>query len=234
MAGLRNLALYLSEPGSIWKEQGLADPKNDYEKMIEDPERARVYTRLLYNFYMGSKNEFAESLNMAGVKRMMDVGGGSGIVSILFARKYPDLTSVVVELENVCIEGRRIVEENHLSNQITFHGANFLTDELPKGFDLILHYDIGVFGEELFRKLQESLKSGGRIVVVFHFPSSENTAPAPYLKWAFLDSLKDPDFGFPTIPQIQAQLVQAGFRLLPEEHVLPEGQIVIQAQKMEE
>jgi len=118
--------------------------------------------------------------------------------------------------------------------RITFHGANFLTDELPKGFDLILHYDIGVFGEELYRKLRGSLKPGGRIVVVFHFPSSENSAPERYLGWAFLDSLKDPDFGFPIIPQLQAQLVQAGFRLLPEEHVLPEGQIIVQAQKMEE
>lgn len=234
LAGLRNLALHVGEPGSLWKAQGLTDPQNDYGKMIEDPERARVFTRLLYNFYRGSKDEFADLIDMTGVKRMMDVGGGSGIASILLAHKYPDLTSVVVELENVCTEGRRIVEENHLSDRITFHGANFLTDELPRGFDLVLHYDIGVFGEELFHKLHESLKPGGRIVIVFHFPSSENSAPAPYLKWAFLDSLKDPDFGFPTVPQLQAQLVQAGFRILPEEHVLPEGQIVIQAQKVEE
>jgi SAM-dependent methyltransferase len=234
LAGLRNLALRLREPGSIWKAQGLADSQNDYEKMIEDPERARVFTRLLYNFYMGSKNEFADLIDMTGVKRMMDVGGGSGIVSILLARKYPDLTSVVVELENVCIEGRRIVEENHLSDRITFHGANFLQDELPKGFDLVLHYDIGVFGEDLLCKLRESLNPGGQVVVVFHFPSSENSAPDRYLGWAFLDSLKDPDFGFPTVAQIQSQLVQAGFRLLPEEQVLPEGQIVIRAQKIQE
>ena len=234
LAGLRNLALYLGEPGSIWKAQGLKDPHNDYGKMIEDPERARVYTRLLYNFYKGAKNEFADRIDMTGVKRMMDVGGGSGIVSILLAQKYPDLKSVVAELENVCIEGRRIVEENHLSDRITFHGANFLTDELPKGFDLVLHYDIGIFGEELFRKLRESLKPGGRIVVVFHFSPLENTAPKRYLGWAFLDSLKDPDFGFPTVPQLKAQLIQAGFCLLPEEHVMPEGQIVIQAKKMEE
>jgi len=234
LAGLRNLALYLGEPGSIWKAQGLTDPQNDYGKMIEDPERARVFTRLLYNFYMGSKNEFADLIDMTGVKRMMDVGGGSGIVSILLAQKHPDLTSVVVELENVCIEGRRIVEENHLLDRITFHGANFLKDELPRGFDLVLHYDIGVFGEEMFRKLRESLNPGGRIVVVFHFSPEVYTAPTRYLGWAFLDSLKDPDFGFPTVPQLRAQLVQAGFRLLPGEHVLPEGQIVIQAQKMEE
>jgi len=234
LTGLRNLALHLSEPGSIWQAQELVDPKNDYEKMIDDPERARVFTRLLYNFYRGSKDELVDLIDMTGVGRMMDLGGGSGIASILLAQKYPNLTSVVVDLEYVCAEGRKIVEENHLSDRITFHGANLLTDELPRGFDLLLHCDIGVFGEEQFCKLRESLKPGGRIVVVFHFPSSENTAPNPYLKWAFLDSLKNPDFGFPTVTQIQAQLAQAGFRLLPGEHVLSEGQITLQAQRVEE
>jgi len=233
VAGVRNLAPYISA-NSIWKAQGLMKPKIDYEKMIEDPERARVFTRLLYNFYKDSKNEFADLIDMTGVEQMMDVGGGSGAVSILLAQKYPNLRSVVVEFENVCIEGRRIVEENHLSDRITFHGANFLTDELPKGFDLVLHYDIGVFGEALFRKLRESLNPGGRIVVVFHFSPGENTAPTRYLGWAFRDSLNDPDFCFPTIPQLQTQLVQAGFRLLQGEHVFPEGQTIIQAQKIEE
>jgi len=233
LAGMRNLASSISET-SIWKAQGLKKPKNDYEKMIEDPERARVFTHLLYNFYKDAKNEFADLIDMTGVERMMDVGGGSGAVSILLAQKYPDLGGVVVDFENVCIEGRRIVEENHLSDRITFHGANFLKDDLPKGFDLVLHYDIGVFGEELFRKLWESLNPGGRIVVVFHFSPEENSAPTRYLRWAFRDSLNDPEFSFPTIPQLQAQLVQAGFHLLSGENVFPEGQTAIQAQKVEE
>jgi len=233
IAGLRSLAPYIGAD-SIWKAQGLAEPVKGYKKIEEDPERASIFTRLLYNYYKDSKNEFADLIDMTGIERMMDVGGGSGAVSILLAQKYPDLRSVVVEFENVCIEGRRIVEENHLSDRITFHGTNFLEDELPGGFDLVLHYDIGVFGEALFRKLRESMNPGGRIVVVFHFSSEENTAPIRYLGWAFRDSLNDPDFGFPTVLQLQAQLVQAGFHLLPGEHVFPKGQTVIQAQKVDE
>ena len=233
MTGVRNLAPCLGA-ASIWNTKGLMKPENDYEKMIHDPERARVFTRLLYNFYKDSKNEFADLIDMTGVKRMMDVGGGSGAVSILLAEKYPELRSVVLELENVCVEGRRIVEENHLSERITFHGANFLKDELPGGFDLVLHYDVGVFGEALFRKLRESLNPGGRIVVVFHFSPEENTAPTMYLAWAFRDSLSDPEFGFPTILQLQAQLVQAGFRLLLDTWDLPGGQTAVLAQKIEE
>lgn len=233
IAGVRSLALYIGAD-SIWKAQGLAEPVKGYKKIEDDPERARVFTRLLYNFYKDSKNEFTDLIDMRGVERMMDVGGGSGAVSILLAQKYPDLTSVVVEFENVCTEGRRIVEENQLSDRITFHGANFMKDELPSGFDLVLHYDIGVFGEEMFRKLRESLNLGGRIVVVFHFSPKENTAPTRYLGWAFRDSLNDPNFGFPTVPQLREQLIQAGFRLLPGEHVFPKGQTVIQAQKVDE
>ena len=233
IAGVRSLAPYIGAD-SIWKAQRLAEPVKGYQKLEDDPERARLFTRLLYNFYKDSKNEFADLIDMTGVERMMDVGGGSGAVSILMAQKYPDLTSVVVEFENVCSEGRRIVEENHLSDRITFHGANFLKDELPGGFDLVVHYDIGVFGEALFRKLWESLNPGGRIVVVFHFSPEEKTAPTRYLGWAFRDSLYDPDFGFPTVSQLQAQLFQAGIRILPDTFTLPEGQTVVQAQKIEE
>ena len=233
IAGVRNLAPYIGA-NSIWKEQGLAEPVNGYKKIEGEPERARVFTRLLYNFYKDSKNEFTDLIDMTGVKMMMDLGGGSGAVSILLALKYPNISSVVVEFENVCMEGRMIVEENHLSDRITFYGANFLEDEMPGGFDLVLHYDIGVFGVELFRQLRESLNPGGRIVVVFHFSPEENTAPARYLGWAFRDSLNDSNFGFPTVPQLKEQLVQAGFRLLPGEHVFPKGQTVIQAKKIDE
>jgi len=165
---------------------------------------------------------------------VMDVGGGSGILSIILARKYPNLKSVIVDVDNVCVEGRKIVEENQLSDRITFHGADFLKDKLPQGLDMVLHCDIGVFGEELFRKLWLSLKPEGRIVVIFHFSPAENAAPSQYLKWAFLDSLKDPDFGFPTVTQVREQLIRAGFQLISGEQTLPEGYICIQAQKFQE
>jgi len=231
-AGVRNFAPYISET-SIWKAQGLPEATRDYEKIEVDPERARVFTRLLYKFYQDSRKAIVDSLDMTGVGRMMDIGGGSGIASIFLTQKYPELKSVIVDFKNVCAEGQVIVEENQLSDRITFHGANFLTDELPQGFDLVLHCDIGVFGVDLFRKLWTSLKPEGRIVVAFQFPPSENVAPAPYLKWAFLDSLKNPDFGFPTVAQLQDQLVQAGFHLLPDVYTTPDGYdgCVIQARK---
>ena len=230
LAGVRNLALYISET-SIWKAQGLTEPKGYVEKMNTDPERAYSFTHLLYNVHQNLGNELVEYLNLTGIHTMLDIGGGSGVEAMAFARKYPELNITTVDIENVCVVGRKIVEENQLSNRITFYPADFLTDELPQGFDFVLHCDVGVYGVDQFRKLWASLKPEGRMAIIFHFPLLENSAPVQFLEWAFLDSLKDPDFGFPTVAQVREQLTQAGFQPLPGEHTLSDGRILIQASK---
>jgi len=231
LAGVRNLALFMGEP-SIWKAQGLREPKGYVEKMNDDPERAYSFTRLLYNVHQNLGNELAGFLDLTGIHNLLDLGGGSGVEAMAFVRRHPNLKVTIVDVENVCKVGCEIVEENHLSDRISFYPADFLVDELPQGFDFVLHCDIGVFGEDLFRKLYAALKSEGRMALIFHFPLSENTAPAPFLEWAFLDSLKDPEFGFPTVEQVRTQLVQSGFQSLPGEHTLSDGRIVIQAKKI--
>ena len=230
LAGVRNFALYVNEP-SIWKAQGLIEPKGYVEKMNDDPERAYSFTHLLYNVHQNLGNELAEYLSLKGIHSLLDIGGGSGVEAMAFARKYPELNITTVDIENVCAVGRKLVEENQLSDRIAFYPADFLMDELLQGFDFVLHCDVGVYGVEQFRKLWASMKPEGQIAVIFHFPSSENVAPAPFLEWAFLDSLKDPDFGFPSVAQARTQLAQAGFQVLPGEHILSDRRIVIQARK---
>ena len=230
LVGVRNLALYISEP-SIWKAQGLTEPKGYVEKMNDGPERAYAFTHLLYNLHQNLGNELVDLLDLTDVCTLMDVGGGSGVEAMAFARKYPDLSITTVDIENVCAVGCEIVKENNLSDRITFHAADFLTDELPQDFDFVLHCDVGVYDVEQFRKLWASLKPDGRMAVIFYFPFEENSAPVQFLEWAFLDSLKDPDFGFSTVAQLRELLIQAGFQPLSGEYTLSDGRIVIQARK---
>ena len=230
MAGVCNFASYVNEP-SIWEAQDLIEPKGYVEKMNDDPERAYSFTHLLYNVHQNLGNEIVEYLNLSDVHNMLDIGGGSGVEAMAFARKYPELNITTVDIENVCAVGCKLVEKNQLSDRIKFYSADFLTDELPQGFDFVLHCDVGVYGVEQFKKLWASLKTEGRMAVIFHFPLLENSAPVQFLEWAFIDSLKDPEFGFPTVAQLRKQLTLAGFHLLPGEHTLSDGRIVIQAVK---
>jgi cyclopropane fatty-acyl-phospholipid synthase-like methyltransferase len=230
-AGMHNLPLYISELGSIWAAQGLEEPKNYVEKMRVNPARAREFTRMLFEVHQQLANEIVERIDMTGVERMMDLGGGSGVVSMALLRKYPALTATVVDTENVCVAGREIAEEQRLSDRISYYPADFADDEFPTGYDLVLQCDVSVFNVALFQKVWQALKPDGRFVLVGHFSPTEDYAPPTQVEWIFVDSLREPDFSVPTPEQVQTQLVQAGFEVSPESHTFGNQWIILQARK---
>jgi cyclopropane fatty-acyl-phospholipid synthase-like methyltransferase len=230
-ACVHGLPRLIHEPVSLWTLQGLGGPISYVDRMRASPERAREFTHMLFEVHQNLANRVAELLDLTGVERLMDLGGGSGVVSMAFLRKYPALTSTVVDIENVCVAGREIADEEGFSDRITYYSADFVNDELPSGFDLALQCDVGVYGVELLRKLHWSLKPGGRLIFVDHFSPAENLAPLTRLEWTFLDSLHDPNISFPTIDEVRSQLVKAGFDVPKEHQTLGKGLVVLQAWK---
>ncbi|MHC4406124.1 MAG: class I SAM-dependent methyltransferase [Planctomycetota bacterium] len=122
---------------------------------------------------------------------------------------------------NVCTAGREIAAENGLEERIAYQEVDdFLKDPLPTGFDMVLECDVGVYEEELFRKVYESLNSGGRFLIVDDRVEDEGVVPSAYLPSAFLDSLEDPEFALPSVEGIEAMLAQAGFSQISRGRVL--------------
>jgi SAM-dependent methyltransferase len=212
-----DLTLHMREPGSTWTAQGLTSP-DYFAQMIESPERARRFTRMLYEIHLPLAEALAESLDMSGVRRMMDLGGGSGVLSMALLRRCPDLTAVVVDIANVCAAGRRIAQEQSMETRLTFHVADFLHDELPSGFDLILDCDASAYSEPMLQKIRAALAPGGRLVIVQQSAPAPGVAPAtpPRPVWAFLASLEGTDVRYTTAAEIQARLRQVGFHRLSE------------------
>jgi len=212
-SSVRDLALNISNPISTWEAQNLTPP--DYFKQIlEDPSYAAHFTRMLYEIHIPLAEQLANILDMRGVKRLMDLGGGSGVVSFALLRKQPELTSVVVDVENVCQAGREIASENSLEKRTTYIAADFLHDDLPTGFDMVMFCDSGPFSETLFHKIHDVLNPTGRLVIVEQFAPDKNHAAPSHLKWAFLTSLEyqAQSINFTTSEMVQTRLQQAGFR----------------------
>ena len=217
---VRDLALHILRPGSAWDALGMTPPRYVAE-MEENPERARRFTRMLYELHHTLADELAGCLDMGGVDRVMDLGGGSGVLSLALLRRNPHLTAMVVDVANVCAAGREIAAENSLEDRITYHPADFLREELPSGFGMVLECDVGVYSEPVFRRVRAALDPGGRFVIVDQLAPSEDVAPPSRLHWAFQGSMVDPEFSFPTAAQIRGQLTKAGFELLSEGSLPP-------------
>lgn len=218
--GLRDLSEHIRVPGSAWTALGLTPPMFIAE-MAEDPELAPRFTRMLFELHQPLAEELARSLDLDGVDRLMDLGGGSGVVSHALLREHPRLTAVVVDVPSVCAAGREIAAESSLGDRLDFHPADILRDELPSGFDLVLECDVDVYDEPLFPKVFAALKPGGRFVIVDQFAPEEGLAPPTRVHWAFHGALKEPDFRYLTPAQIQERLAEAGFTSLSERALPP-------------
>ncbi len=210
---VRDLALNISKPMSTWQTRNLTPP--DYlQRIQQDPGYAARFTRKLYEIHCPLAEQLANLLDLRGVKSLLDLGGGSGVVSFALLRKQHDLTSVVVDVENVCQAGREIASENQLEKRITYLAADFLQDDLPTGFDMVMLCDVGSFSDILFRRIYDVLNLKGHLVIVDKFASSRTSAPPSRLSSAFLNSLEHPaqSIDFTTTEVVQTQLQQADFR----------------------
>jgi SAM-dependent methyltransferase len=193
-------------------------------RMDEDPEQARSFTRLLFELHGPLAEALAGFVDASGAHRMMDLGGGSGVVAAAFLRRYPGLSATVVDIPGVCAAGRELTAGLGLGDRLDFHAADFLRDELPGGFDVILECDVNVYGVELLRKLRAALAPGGRLVIADQMAAAADVAHDTRAHWAFGRSLTDIEFaGYPTWIEVRAQLGAAGFRIRSERPLPPVG-----------
>lgn len=103
--------------------------------------------------------------------KMLDLGGSHGQYSIELCRRNPNLKSTIVDLPQVKKYTDECIAEHHASRNVSFLPSDFMKDELPKGIDVILAFNI-IHGfnpsqnEELAKKAFDSLNAGGIYVIL--------------------------------------------------------------------
>ena len=208
-----DLSVHIHDHGSVWETKGLTPP--DYLfNMQKSAERARQFTRMLYEIHLPLASALADSLDMQGVARMLDLGGGSGVMSLALLRQHPQLNAVVFDIPNVCVAGREIASENAMEDRISYMAGDFLRDKLPQGVDLVLECDVGPYTEQIFQKIRSVLNPGGRLVIVDKFAPTKEGAHPTRLHWAFLGSLENPARTGTTVSEVENLLAQTGYELI--------------------
>jgi SAM-dependent methyltransferase len=204
---------HFREPGSLWETVGY-DPPSYVDQLRESPGRARRFTRMLYELHLPLAEEISKQLDMKDVHRLMDLGGGSGVVSMALLNRHPQLRALVVDIPNVCVAGRELAAENLPEDRLTFLPMDFLHDKLPAGFDMVMECDVGIYSDELFAKIREAINPGGRFVVIDLFAPEKGVAPPSRISWALQGSLQDPDFQFLTLDEFIPMLEKSGFHVV--------------------
>ncbi|MFC1550722.1 methyltransferase [Candidatus Neomarinimicrobiota bacterium] len=207
-----NLQKDLHELGSVWKAREL-EPPNYFEQLVNNLEFAETFTGMLYELHQSLAQVIAQKLDLHLANSLLDLGGGSGIVSYALAKQNPSLMITVADITPVCEAGKRILVDKGVNkNQITFIPTDFIQDDLPSGFDIILECDVNIYDPLILKKVHNALNPAGKFIIIDQF-AHENTTPNPSRTiWALQSALMNPGHEYLTIEALIERLGSTGFK----------------------
>lgn len=121
-------------------------------------------------------------IDFSSVKKMLDVGGGSGAFSFSFLNRNPEMTSIIFDLPEIIPFTKKYVEDSSLTDRIDVVRGNHLTDNLPSGNDLVflsavIHINSPEENILLIKKCYSSLNSNGKIVISDFIMNEDRLSP---------------------------------------------------------
>ena len=155
------------------------------------PEMARPITAFMNSHSMPAAVGVARNGDFDGVKRMLDVGGGSGCFSIALARRHPELSATVMELPAVCELAKEYVAEAGLTGRVDTVTVDMFRQAWPRGYDAIFmsnivhDWDLET-NAQLFRSSFEALPSGGRIYLHEMLIADDGSGPIASAAYSML------------------------------------------------
>jgi len=205
-------SVYLGE--SILFREKMMSLQNIEERLTNGPDKNVLHNNKgieVYDFYEAARVSIPEmytgrvqSLIQAVTslygnktpKKILDLGGGSGILAIELAITFPNCKSVVFEHPNVARLPRELVSERNLSEHVSVIEGDFNADDIGKGYDLIIASGVLDFAKDhldsVMNKLYDALTSNGYLYVVTHNVSEDyQNPPESILGWlsSHLDGL---------------------------------------------
>ena len=89
---LNNLTDNISLSDNLWNNQSIKPP-DWFEQLKNNPEYARKFTYGLYEYHLSFAKKFAQIFDISGVEKLMDIGGGSGVISLELLKHHSQMLS---------------------------------------------------------------------------------------------------------------------------------------------
>ena len=157
--------------------------------------------------------------------KVLSLAAGHGAYEIAIARQNPNAEVWGVDWPNVMQVAQENAKAAGVSDRYHVIPGSALEVEYGSDYDLVLltnfiHHFNPETAERLLRKVQASLKEGGRAVILQFVPNEDRVSPAFAGFFALTTLVSTPDGVVYTFRELQNLLQKAGFRS-SEAHALP-------------
>lgn len=158
--------------------------KEGIESAMEREASARTLTLALAGRANNVAPVLAERYPLEGVGTLLDVGGGTGIYSIAWLLRHPELRAIVWDRPEVLKVAREMGERHKVLDRMELRPGDMFRDSVPQGADVILlsnilhDWDVAECKMLLHRCVHE-LPVGGRLLIHDVFLNDALDGPLP-------------------------------------------------------
>lgn len=219
---------------------GTLDPDAvaSYQHWMADPEQAALYSNAQHAGSLGPGRTIARLVDLAEAKHLLDVGGGTGAMTIRLLQANPDLNSTIIDFPNVSEIGWRFITEAGMVDRVRYIPGNALAAEWPGEQDAVLmsYLFSGIPGDEvprMVRQAYDSLAPGGKYMVHDFMVEDNRKGPPLAALWQLQHMAFTPDAHSVTSESIKKEMEAAGFVDVTVKETIPDLTQLVYARKPE-
>ena len=219
-APFQDLETAMRRDGPVWPVDSLG------RRVPLTPEQSELFTRGMHGLTGATGaafgREWASSLSCR--RHLLDIGGGSGAMSIGAAGQAPGLRATVLDRPVPCAVAREYIAAAGLSDRVDTLESDIFEDPFPDGPDAHLYSNVlQNYGEDrcrgLLKKSFGALPPGGGVVIAELVLDDERTGPPFPVAFNFLALVVTEGGGTRTYDEYRSWLEEAGFVGIEMQHL---------------
>ena len=165
--------------------------EGDWHRAMETETFAEEFLAAMDCRGLLSAQVLARNLPPGSRRRVLDIGGGSGIYACGLVAHAQDLRAAVLEKPPVDRVARRAIQARGYADRVDVIAGDMLKEPLPHGFDAHLYSNVlHDWDEDIVRQLigasADALPPGGEVIVHDAFLNAEKTGPLGIASYSVL------------------------------------------------
>ena len=204
--------------GDLEKAIQSGKPVHSPNMYQDDPRETARFIHAMHSLVRarGDAQILTETIDLSGVRELLDLGSGPGTYAIHLCDRYPGLRATLFDLPETMKITEKFVKDSGLEDRIRLVPGDYRVDPIRGRYQLILlsniiHAESAKENSRLMTKLNSCLDRGGRIVIKDHILDDSLTRPPAGALFALLMLLTTEQGRCYSFTELRQWLERAGF-----------------------
>ncbi len=152
-----------------------------FEHLKKNPDKNELYNKAMTNTSDIFSDVFTASYNFSGIKKLIDIGGGEGLLLSKILASYPEMQGILFDLPHVVTTAKNIFNKYGVGDRAEIVAGDIF-GKIPAGGDAYIMKNIlHIFDDETCVRILKNIKSSMpeyAVLIIAETVISEDNKPA--------------------------------------------------------